>query len=355
MSIKFDTLGTLYDHGFETLIDVRSPSEFTLDHVPGAVNFPSLSNDERARVGTLYKQKSPFEARKVGAALMARNIANAVEHPLFEKDRTWRPLIYCWRGGQRSHGFATILRQIGWRAEVLEGGYQSYRRLVHDALYDLAIPSPVILLDGNTGTAKTEILGRLVGMGVQVIDLEGMANHRGSLLGARTNEQPSQKRFESALAGALVTLDPNRPVLIEAESNRIGRLILPPRLWDAMRRAPRIEIRAPLEERARYLLRAYADIRAVPDWFCDRLQPLRHYRGHKVVDRWESLLEAGEMIPLALSLMQEHYDPAYEKSRAAKAESFRASIDAETLDQFGQEQIAREIYTLLSAGGPSVI
>ncbi|MCV6592253.1 MAG: tRNA 2-selenouridine(34) synthase MnmH, partial [Silicimonas sp.] len=244
---------------FDTVIDVRAPSEFAEDHVPGAINLPVLSDEERARVGTIYVQESAFLARKIGAALVARNAAAHIEGPLAGKDGGWRPLVYCWRGGQRSGSFASILSQIGWRVEVLKGGYQSYRRAVVKALYDDDFPARISLLDGNTGTAKTALLPLLAARDVQVIDLEGLANHRGSALGGR-GDQPSQKMFESRLAAEVAALDPARPVVIEAESSRVGRLNVPEGVFRAMKAAPRFQIEAPVAARAAFLCRAYGDV-----------------------------------------------------------------------------------------------
>ena len=178
MALSFETLRDLLDHGYDTVIDVRSPAEYAEDHIPGAINLPVLDNEERARVGTIYKQQSPFLARKLGAALVFRNAAAHVEGPLAHHDGAWRPLVYCWRGGQRSGSMTWMLQQIGWRAEVIAGGYRTYRRLVHDILYDTPLPHRLILLDGYTGTAKTEILHHLAGLGTQVLDLEGLAEQR---------------------------------------------------------------------------------------------------------------------------------------------------------------------------------
>ena len=246
MVFRMTRLSDLAQAGFDSVIDVRSPSEFAEDRVPGAISLPVLSDDERARVGTIYVQDSPFLARKLGAAIVARNTAAHLEGPLADKNGGWRPLVYCWRGGQRSGSFATILSQVGWRAETLEGGYQTYRRLVIRRLYEDAVPSPVVLIDGYTGTAKTEVLAALGKKGVQIIDLEGLANHRGSALGGR-GDQPSQKGFESLLAAKVDALDPSRPVVVEAESSRIGRINLPPQLFAAMKAAQRVEVVAPLE------------------------------------------------------------------------------------------------------------
>jgi len=299
---------------FDTVIDVRSPSEFAEDHMPGAINLPVLSDKERAMVGTIYVQDSPFKARKIGAALVARNAAMHLESALMGKDGGWKPLVYCWRGGQRSGSFTTILRQVGWRAEVVEGGYKAYRKLVKQALYDEAFAPKVVLLDGNTGTAKTDILVALAARGVQVIDLEGLAN------GARAGGQPSQKAFESALAQVVAGLDPLRPVVVEAESSKIGRLSVPPQLWAAMRVAPRVEIKAPLTARARYLATVYSDIVEDSARLRETLDKLRNYHAGETIEQWHKLAAAGEMEALATVLMAEHYDSRYAKARGENVE-----------------------------------
>ena len=305
---------------FDTVIDVRSPSEFAEDHMPGAINLPVLSDKERATVGTIYVQDSPFKARKIGAALVARNAALHLEQALMGKNGGWKPLVYCWRGGQRSGSFTMILQQVGWRAEVVEGGYKAYRKLVKRALYDEDFAPKVTLLDGNTGSAKTDILAALATRGVQVIDLEGLANHRGSLFGARAGGQPSQKAFESALAQVVEGLDPMRPVVVEAESSKIGRLSVPPRLWAAMRVASRVEIRAPLAARAQYLAAAYKDIVDDSARLGETLDKLRTYHAGETIAQWHKLAEGGEMEALATALMAEHYDSRYAKARGERAD-----------------------------------
>lgn len=348
MALKFSNLSELYAHAFDTVIDVRSPGEFAEDHFPGAINLPVLDNDERARVGTIYVQQSPFLARKLGAALVFRNAANHIEGHLSHHEGGWRPLVYCWRGGQRSGSFSWMLQQIGWRAEVIEGGYRTYRRLVKQFLYDEPLPYGLVALDGYTGTAKTEILARLHARGVQVLDLEALANHRGSLLGEQPGGQPSQKAFESALAAVLCGFDPARPVVVEAESSKIGSLILPPMLWVAMCQAPRILVSAAIEARTAYLIEAYDDILSDADRLRDRLSPLRFHRGHDVVDAWMDLISAGEKQALTRSLMELHYDPAYEKSRKAHSAEVVARLFAPALDQAGLESLASEIEGVLA-------
>ncbi len=343
MAIEYTSLADILNHGFDSVIDVRSPAEYAEDHVPGAINAPVLDNQERARVGTIYKQQSPFLARKIGAALVFRNAANHIEQRLMNHSGGWRPLVYCWRGGQRSGSFTWMLQQIGWRAESVQGGYQTYRRLVNRYLYADALPHRLIALDGYTGTAKTELLGLLRARGVQVIDLEGLAAHRGSLLGDMPEPQPGQKAFETRLAVALTGLDPARPVVVEAESSKIGARILPPSLWQAMKAAPRIEIAAPIEARARYLARAYEDILSDAEMLRRKLRPLKAHRGGDVVDGWFSLIEAGDRVGLTRALMEQHYDPSYAKSRKAVGAPVVARIEAPGLEPADLNDLAARI------------
>jgi tRNA 2-selenouridine synthase len=301
---------------FDAVIDVRSPAEFADDHLPGAVNLPVLEDDERAEVGTIYVQESRLKARRVGAALVARNIARHLEGALNEKSGAFMPLIYCWRGGQRSAAMASVLSQVGWRVAVLRWGYKTYRRWVTAALYGDEAPFRAVLLDGNTGSAKTDILGRVRDLGVQVIDLEGLAEHRGSLFGALPGQpQPSQKMFESRLARALAAIDPAEPVLLEAESSKIGDLMIPPAVWRAMLAAPRIEVTAPREARAKYLMEAYGEAARDPSVLDAILRRLPRHLGRKSLEAWRDLAAAKNFEGLAQALIEAHYDPAYERAR----------------------------------------
>lgn len=345
MAQKLVSLTQLTALPFDQIIDVRSPAEYAEDHIPGAINLPVLSDEERATVGTVYVQQDRFLARKIGAALVARNAANHLEGPLADRDGGWRPLVYCWRGGQRSGSFASILAQVGWRAELIEGGYKSYRRLVSAALYDEVLPHRLVLLDGGTGTAKTRLLARLVAAGAQVIDLEGMAGHRGSLLGGHDTEQPAQKRFESHVAMALARLDPARPVFVEAESNKIGRLILPPMLWRAMIAADHVMISAPLGARVQYLTRAYSDLLANVDRLCAKLEQLRAYHGAERVASWQQMAQAGHFETLAQELVTHHYDPRYLKAQSRHARAPLTTIAMQGLTDADLDAAAGEILT----------
>lgn len=347
MATSFASLPEIYAHGFDTIIDVRSPAEHAEDHLPGAINLPVLDNEERARVGTIYVQQSPFLARKLGAALVFRNAANAIEQHLSHHDGAWRPLVYCWRGGQRSGSFTWMLQQIGWRAEVIDGGYRTYRRLVNRYLYDDPLPHRLVALDGFTGTAKTDLLKVLSANGVQVLDLEGLVNHRGSILGAMPGGQPSQKRFESDLAGVMCQFDPAKPVIVEAESSKIGERNLPPTLWTALRAAPRIRVEASIDVRTAYLVEAYDDILSDADRLRALLDPLRKYRGHEIVDGWFSLIAKGDKAGVTRALMEQHYDPAYLKSRNMHRTQVLGTIKADRMDEVGLERVASQIEDLL--------
>ncbi len=323
MPLNLTQLSDLASLPFDQIIDVRSPAEFAQDHLPGAINLPAMSNEERARVGTIYVQEDPFKARKIGAAIVARNVAMHLEGPLSEKEGSYKPLVYCWRGGQRSGSVAIILKQIGWRADTIEGGYQAYRRLVSKALYEGAMPCPVVVIDGGTGTAKTRLLHHLADQGAQTLDLEAMAEHRGSLFGPMGDTQPSQKAFESRLAMGLAKLQPNRPVYVEAESSKIGRLIIPPVLWQAMITAPNLRLTAPLEARVDHLISAYPDMRADKTKLHSVLDMLTRYHGHEKVAQWKALAAAQEYPALTRALIETHYDPRYariSKTHAPDAE-----------------------------------
>ena len=316
-------LSQVIDHGFDEVIDVRSPSEFETDHIPGAVNLPVLNCEERAEVGRIYSKESRFKAKRIGAAHVARNIAGHIENRLADRTGSYRPLIYCWRGGQRSEAMAEVLRRVGWRAETLEGGYRTYRRLVVAQLHESEFPSEIVLLEGSTGTAKTAMLRALGRAGAQTIDLEQLASHRGSLFGSTGQKQPSQKAFESAIAEITVRLDPSMPVAVEAESSRIGDLQIPPSLWNAMNRSTRIELRSPVNVRVRHLLAEYADLIADPHRRDLAIRKLAAFHSKKRITHWLCLSSKGDFELLVQELITHHYDARYKKHReriAAKPE-----------------------------------
>jgi tRNA 2-selenouridine synthase len=340
---------------FDAIIDVRSPGEFAQDHVRGAINLPVLSDDERAQVGTIYVQQSKFTAKRIGAALIAHNISDHLQNALSDKPGGWAPVIYCWRGGQRSHAMATVLDQIGWRTTLITGGYKTYRAQVTAALYDHDGPQlRLVLLDGDTGSAKTEILHRLPALGVQIIDLEGLAEHRGSLFGGFPGRtQPSQRLFESRLYAALAHLDPKAPIVVEAESSRIGDLAIPSGFWRAMTAAQRIEICAPQAERARYLAQTYFDIAGEVEALQEAITRLPRHHSRQQKQEWCDLARVGQVQALAQSLIAAHYDPAYARSSGASAHSNLGVIALESLDAGQQAWAAQKVAALVSQTWPA--
>ena len=334
--------------GFAAVIDVRSPSEYAEDHIPGAVNLPVLDDRQRAEVGTIHKRSTPFEARKVGARLAAANIAGHIERELAGHGPDWRPLVYCWRGGHRSGSMARILAEIGWTTTVLEGGYKAYRRQVKDGLAGIAGRLRPVLLQGPTGCAKTRILRAAAGAGVQILDLEGLAGHRGSLLGAEPGlAQPGQRLFESRLYEALATLDAAGPVLVEAESSRVGDCQIPKELWQRMREAPQIEIRASLPARVEFLKRDYAHLIADPAPLEPLVEGMVRRHGHAVCREWRERIEAGDWDGLVESLITRHYDPAYASSAKRRGGRRLGRIEAAGLAEGDFAALAGKVAALM--------
>ena len=319
-------VGLAAREGYDAIIDVRSPGEFALDHLPGAINLPVLDDAQRAAVGTEYVQGSKFRARRIGAALVAWNIAAHLETALVDRDGSFRPMIHCWRGGQRSGALAAVMDQVGWTVTVLDGGYVTWRRSVTAALYDRPLAHRLMLLEGPTGSGKTELLKRLAGRGVQTLDLEGLANHRGSLFGAMPGGQPSQKLFESRLFDVLERLDPARPVVVEAESSKVGARSIPPQLWAAMQAAPRIGLTASVAARAAYSARTYAATAADAEALERAFSRMPRHVSKATVGEWRELAAAGRHQALARALIETHYDPAYRRS-GGRAEPV-ATVDA---------------------------
>jgi tRNA 2-selenouridine synthase len=326
-------------------IDVRSPAEFALDHIPGATNHPVLDNDERSRIGTLYAS-SPFAARRLGAALVARNIARALETAFADKPRDWRPLVYCWRGGQRSRSLAHVLNEIGWHARQLDGGYRAYRRHIVARLAELPGRFDFVVVCGLTGSGKSRLLNALDSAGAQILDLEGLAHHRGSLLGDLPDAaQPSQKWFESRIVAALDGLEAHRPVFVESESRRIGALQLPDGLLSGMHRGRRLTLVTPQSLRIDLLKQDYAHFFADRDRFRQRLNQLTAMHGKEVIARWEALAEAGKWDALVGELLEGHYDPTYTRSLGRFADAVSPALRAEVRDASaeGFSALAREV------------
>lgn len=302
---------------FDTIIDARSPSEYAHDHIPGAINLPVLNDAEREEVGILNATRSAFEAHRRGAALVSANIARMLEGPLAGHGPEWRPLVYCWRGGNRSGALATVLARVGWRTHVLQGGYKSWRRSMRAAMDAQVASLRFVVLAGRTGCGKSRILARIARLGGQVLDLESLANHRGSVLGLPPGErQPSQKAFDSRLWNAIRSLKPDTAVWVESESRKIGAVQLPEALIARMREAPCVVVEMPRQLRALLLLTDYSHLIAHPDQLKAQLRHLLHLHGQARLDEWVSLIDAGHWPDFVQAILAQHYDPAYDRSMA---------------------------------------
>ncbi len=333
-------------HQFDMVIDVRTPDEFAEDHIPGAINYPVLSNEERILVGTMYKQESPFEAKKIGAALIAKRIAHYIENDFINKPKNWNPLIYCWRGGKRSGSMTHILRQIGWNAQILDGGYKSYRRQVVSKLNSLPKEFQYMVVTGQTGSAKSRILEQLKDLGAQVLDLESIAVHKGSVLGNIPNSpQPSQKMFETQLVLALESFDTNKVVYVEAESRKIGSLHVPDLLLEQMRSSPCIKINATMDARVNYLIHDYAYFIKEPDNLISTIDFLKELHSKEKLGHWKTLAKEGQWPLLVQELLEQHYDALYRRSQNSNYVNYEKAINYNTADLSakGIEILAKQI------------
>ncbi len=314
---------------FDAVIDARSEAEYAEDRLPGAINWPSLDNAQRHEVGTLYKQVSPFDARKRGAALVAANIARHIERDVMDKPRGWKPLVYCWRGGQRSGSLSLVLGQIGFQVHIVEGGYKAFRAALLAQLPELVARLQYRVVCGPTGSGKTRLLQALEAAGAQVLDLEGLASHRSSVLGIIPGQpQPAQKRFDTLVWEKLRGFDPARPVYVESESRKVGNLAVPAPLIEAMRASPCLRVDLPDDERVKLLLEDYDFFSRDTELFCQRLSALAQLRGNEQVQAWQQQVRSGDIESVVRELLLKHYDPGYASSTQR---NFRQFAEARVL------------------------
>ncbi len=338
---------TVADIGtFDEIIDARSPAEHADDRIPGALNLPVLDDDERRIVGTLYVQQGAFEARRVGGAMVAANLARHLQGPLADKPAHWRPLVYCWRGGMRSGSMVQWLRLVGWDAQPLQGGYKSWRKHVMATIDAVAPVMEMRLLCGPTGSAKTRVLQALAAQGAQVLDLEAFASHKGSVLGAVPGTpQPSQKQFETRLAVAMQRLDPARPTFLEAEGRMIGRISLPTSLLTRMRASPCVALDATVPTRLAFLLRDYAYLGDDPEALASQIAKLHGLQANATLERWQGWARTHALAPLFEELMTMHYDPLYARSQHGDFNQLKHArhVAAAALDDAGIAAVAADV------------
>jgi tRNA 2-selenouridine synthase len=339
-----EAIGRLAD--FDAVIDARSESEYAEDRLPGAINWPSLDDAQRHEVGTLYKQVNPFEARKRGASLVAANISRHIAREVMDKPKGWKPLVYCWRGGQRSGSLSLVLGQIGFTVHIVEGGYKAFRAAVLAELPALAQKLSYRVVCGPTGSGKTRLLQALEAAGAQVLDLEDLASHRSSVLGLIPGQpQPTQKRFDTLVWQKLRSFDPARPVYVESESRKVGNLAVPEPLIAAMRASACLRLDLPDDQRVRLLMEDYAFFSEDRDLFCKRLDALVQLRGREQVQAWQAQVQAGEIEPVVRELLVKHYDPGYATSTARNFRSFADARAIAPLDRTPEAMaaLAREL------------
>ena len=329
---------------FDTIIDVRSPLEFAEDHIVGAINCPVLSDLERQKVGTIYKKESSFKAKIIGSSLAAKNIAFHIQNNFIEKKGSWQPLIYCWRGGQRSKAFSIVLSEVGWRTNQLKGGYKEYRNQVINFLDNIGPKLKITLISGKTGSAKTKILKSIENEGGQILDLEGLANHKGSLLGKIPDLiQPSQKFFESLIFNKIQNLNLKDKIYIEAESSKIGNIHIPKSIWKKMINSPRIEISANVELRAKFLVNDYDYMCNDPTLIKPIIKGLKNRLSKKLLDEWTNLIDRKKWFDLTKSFLENHYDPSYSSNTIKNDRKVLKKITASSLNNSDIEHIAKNI------------
>lgn len=302
------TARQLIDHydSYDLIIDARSPREFAESHVPGARNFYALNDTEHKEVGTVYKQISAFEARVKGAAYVCKNAISHLESLYPEFTPKHRIAVYCARGGMRSSSLSTIFSNIGYRIDRVKGGYKAYRNEAV-AYMEHFEPRRLIVLGGNTGCGKSDLLARLE----NTVDLEGLANHYGSSFGEMNGRQPGMKMFQNRLLHAFKHSDAARPVFVESESKKIGRLVIPNALYAMMAAGTRVEITAPLQQRVARIVRMYETID--PAFFHDAMEKITPYIKRTAKEEAIAAFEKGDLEKAAEILLVEYYDVVYKK------------------------------------------
>ncbi len=341
---KIFTTTKWYNSIYDDIIDVRSPSEYHEDHIIGSINCPVLSDLERENIGTIYKKSSSFKAKVLGSSIISKNISKIIKKFFTNKPGAWKPLVYCWRGGQRSRALCLVLNEIGWRTTQLKGGYKYYRNDITRKFDNLSSKLKLVLISGRTGTGKTKLLHEINNMGGQTIDLEKIANHKGSLLGKNINKpQPSQKFFESKLFNELNKLNYNKKIFLEAESSKIGNLHIPKSIWKIMLDAKKINIEAKLEKRIDFLVSDYKYVQTQSNFFLPLLDGLKNRIDKKIINTWKNHINNQEWKLLTKSLLENHYDPAYNANYKKKNQEIIKNYSLKKVSKIELKKVAENI------------
>ena len=331
--LPLDDIFALQQTGPHTFIDVRSPKEFNESTIPGSINIPVFNDQERAEIGTLYKQVGQEIAKERGLEISSKKLPDFIhEFKQIETPMT----VFCWRGGMRCKTAATVLDLMGIHTTRLSGGIRTFRQWVVHELEKEEFPPNFIVLNGFTGTGKTEILKRLASQGYPVIDFENIAGHRGSIFGQIGRDPSNQKKFDSLLIHELIRLKNEPYVFIEGESRRIGKVSLPQFLYDKKEIGLQIILHLPVEERVKIVLADYEPWNK-PESFKEAFQLIQKRLHTPVAKQIETHLENGEYGAATELLLVHYYDPRYEHSSTQNNDSQKVDIEANNLDDAYQK------------------
>jgi tRNA 2-selenouridine synthase len=334
------------DGQYALVIDARSPREYSEDHLPCAVNLPVVDNEEYAEVGTTHRTDT-HRAYVIGVSYALKNISHSIDALVARYPRDARMLVYCFRGGKRSKLWFDALSTIGYRVDRLPGGWKAYRAWVRDELMELPRKFRYHVLCGPTGCGKTRLLSALASVGAQVLDLEDLAQHRGSLIGDIPGvAQPTQKWFDSQLVERLRRFDPALPIWVESESKKIGAIQVPSALLETMHGARLFSLGAPMAERVALWREDYGHFERNLDAMMGRLRFLRPLIGGEEFGRWESLAAERRAPELFQRLMEAHYDPAYARSIGKNYPliDMASKVELNRLDRESLLETARQLH-----------
>ncbi|GAB6180723.1 tRNA 2-selenouridine(34) synthase MnmH [Desulfotomaculum defluvii] len=315
------------------LIDVRSEGEFAEGSIPNAINVPLFNNEERAKVGTVYKQIGTEEAKKLGIEIAGPKLPK-LYNDIANLGKNKKVFLYCWRGGMRSKYLTSILSSLGMDVYRVQGGYKAYRRYVHNYLDQDEIPHKCIVLHGLTGVGKTIVLNKLYTMGIPVLDLESLARHRGSAYGKiGLPESPSQKDFEAGIVQNLEKTENLGVIVVECESRRVGKLIVPTSVLNAMAKGYRVLMYASMDVRVKRIIEEYT---SGPNNNIEGLQYstslLKKSLGGKVVEELNQKIEERKFSEVIPYLLKNYYDPLY-KYPDTSSNDYDLTVDCDEIDQ----------------------